>query len=189
VVARKDEFCGRIDRLHERIWAAARRRVQLARTRVHLITGRPGFAGVPGRVAMRGRLVAELGHALARSSRETARAYGRRLHQLERQLVMFDPRRRLAEIRGRLTTVDGRLRAAVVRRHDREDARFRNVAAQLDALSPLAVLGRGYAVCWDEKRTRALRDATDVTAGDRVFVTLARGELDCEVRSAGRAGR
>jgi exodeoxyribonuclease VII large subunit len=185
VVARKDEFYGRIDRLHERVFAAARRRVQIARTRVHFITGRPAFAGVPGRLAMRGRHVAELRHALARSGRETTRSSGRRLHQLERQLALSDPRRRLAECKGRLVAVDGRLGGAVSRRHHRADARFRSAAARLDALSPLAVLGRGYAVCWDAERTKVMRDAAEVTAGDRVFVTLARGELDCQVVSSG----
>jgi len=44
------------------------------------------------------------------------------------------------------------------------------------------VLGRGYAVCWNGDRTAIVRDAGTVKGGDRVRVTLARGELDCEVR-------
>src|SRR5947208_2058306 len=55
VVSAKDEFCGRIDRLLGRLGAAARARVQGLSRRVHVITGRPSFAGFPGRVAMRGR--------------------------------------------------------------------------------------------------------------------------------------
>ena len=53
--------------------------------------------------------------------------------------------------------------------------------ANLHSLSPLAVLGRGYAVCWDDTRTRMIRRATDVNAGDAVRVTLGEGELACEV--------
>jgi exodeoxyribonuclease VII large subunit len=52
----------------------------------------------------------------------------------------------------------------------------------LESLSPLAVLGRGYAVCWDASRTRVIRDAAAMSAGDRVRVTLQQGELECEVR-------
>src|SRR5919198_1168858 len=59
VVTRKDEFCGRIDRLHDRLGAAARGRVQGLSRRVHMIDGRPAFAGFPGRVAMRGRHTSE----------------------------------------------------------------------------------------------------------------------------------
>jgi len=44
------------------------------------------------------------------------------------------------------------------------------------------VLGRGYAVCWNADRTRVVRDAALVTRGDHVQVTLAKGELTCEVR-------
>ncbi len=61
------------------------------------------------------------------------------------------------------------------------DSRFKALAARLDGLSPLAVLGRGYAVCWDDERTRILRDASTVKAGEHVRVTLANGELRCAV--------
>ena len=65
---------------------------------------------------------------------------------------------------------------------DRPDALPSGRQGRLETLSPLAVLGRGYAVCWNADRTQALRDAADVARGDRVRVTLAKGELDCEVR-------
>jgi exonuclease VII large subunit len=45
------------------------------------------------------------------------------------------------------------------------------------------VLGRGYAVAWNADRTRVLRDAATVAPGETVRVTLASGELECEVRS------
>jgi len=45
------------------------------------------------------------------------------------------------------------------------------------------VLARGYAVCWNDDRTRVIRDASTVEAGDGVTITLDKGELDCQVRA------
>jgi len=184
VVSRKDEFFGRIDRLSDRLRAAARGRVQRLSRRVHVADSRPAFAGQPGRVAMRGRHAAELTHALARLVRASLATRDRRLHQLERQLTTFDAGRRLAAIRTRLVTSDGRMRSAATRRQDRARAQFQETAGRLDTLSPLAVLGRGYAVAWNADKTRVLRDGSAVAPGDTVHVTLARGELECEVHSS-----
>ena len=108
---------------------------------------------------------------------------------LERQLATFDAGRRLASIRTRLVASRGRLDSAVRRRQHRAAAQFGNVAGRLDTLSPLAVLGRGYAVAWNADKTRALRDAAAVAPGDSIHVTLSRGELHCEVRAADPTSR
>jgi exodeoxyribonuclease VII large subunit len=77
--------------------------------------------------------------------------------------------------------MDGRLRQTGQRHVQTADARTRELAARLHALSPLAVLGRGYAVCWNDARTSIIRSASSVTPGDAVRVTVAEGELRCEV--------
>jgi exodeoxyribonuclease VII large subunit len=56
-------------------------------------------------------------------------------------------------------------------------------AARLEDLSPLAILGRGYAVCYEHDGT-ILRSVARVTPGDRVDVRLAEGVLGCIVESA-----
>jgi exodeoxyribonuclease VII large subunit len=185
VVAAKDQFRARIDRLHDRLRAAARARVQGLSRRVHMVDGRPAFAGFRGRVAMRGRHAAELSHALARIVRAALAGRERRRLQLERQLSAFDAGRRLAGIRTRLVASRGRLETAVRRRQHKAAAQLGNVAGRLDTLSPLAVLGRGYAVAWNADRTRIIRDASTVAPGDTIHVTLSEGTLDCEVRSSG----
>jgi exodeoxyribonuclease VII large subunit len=183
VVARKDQFCARIDRLRDRLRAAARGHVQALGRRVQLVESRPAMAGFRARTAMRGRLAAELTHALASAVRAGLGVRARRLQTVQRQLAAFGVERRLADIRTRLVAAEGKLSAAANRRVHRADAQLRGCASRLETLSPLAVLGRGYAVCWDADRARAIRDATDVAAGDTVHVRLAKGELDCEVRS------
>ncbi len=182
VVSAKDEFVARIDRLRDRLRAAVRGRVQALSRRVHVLSGRPAIGGFPGRIAMRGRHAAELSHALARIVRSQAAGRDRRLQQLQRRLDAGDLGKRFAAIRTRLATAEGRLVSGMVRRLHHAESRLRSCAGRLETLSPLAVLGRGYAVCWNADRTRALRDAALAAPGDRVRVTLARGELDCEVQ-------
>ena len=134
------------------------------------------------RLALRSRDVTELTHRLNRGMRTRLSGRERILVLLRRQLESFDLGRRLAGFRTRLATADGKLRTTIVRRNDRAQARLREHVGRLESLSPLAVLGRGYAVAWNSDRTRALRRADEVNTGDRIRVTLASGELECDVR-------
>jgi exodeoxyribonuclease VII large subunit len=59
-------------------------------------------------------------------------------------------------------------------------------AASLDALSPLAVLQRGYAIAQDDAGV-LLRDAGLVAVGDPVRVRLAKGILKTRVESVERS--
>ncbi len=182
VVAAKEEFSGRIDRQARRLAAAMASCVERRRTRVHLLTTRRGLASFPARLAMRGRHGAELTHRLQSA---IAALIGRREREFRThslRLEAHDLRRRLASIHGKLEAVSGRLSAAVRRRHDRAQARLGSAVARLDSLSPLAVLGRGYAVCWNEERTAIVRRASSVQSGDQVHVTLQEGSLTCQVQ-------
>ncbi len=183
VVSRHEDFCGNVDRLSHRLAAAMRARTRRLELRVRALEARPGYAGFHGRLAMRGRHAAELTHEMRRAVRVSL-ARGERSYQaLRLTLETFNLRRRLGQIRTRLVTDEGRLAAAGVKRRHAADARLRGTAARLESLSPLAVLGRGYAVCWNEDRTAIVRDAATVNPGDRVRVTLDRGELQAEVKS------
>jgi exodeoxyribonuclease VII large subunit len=149
---------------------------------VHVLSSRPALAGFPTRVALRGRHVTESTHRLQQHARGIVGARRRHLDRLRRTVESFDLGRQMGAIRTRLATVDGRLQAAIGRRCDRAGGRLRERIGRLESLSPLAVLSRGYAVAWNADRTRALRAATEVSDGENIRVTLAEGELDCEVR-------
>jgi exodeoxyribonuclease VII large subunit len=181
VVAAKDEFCSRIERLNHRLSAVARSGLQRRRAALHTVTARRGFAGWQARVAMHGRRAAELAHQLRRAALARISRRDREYRAIQERLESHDLRRRLATIRGRLQAADGRLSAVAIRSRDRADSTFRVLAGRLENLSPLGVLARGYAVCWNDDHSKVIRDAARVDPGSIVHVTLHKGEISCEV--------
>ena len=181
VVAGKDEIAARIRNLEQRLRSAARDGLQRRRATVHLLQARPGLAGWPTRVAVRGRQVGELTHRLARAARGGAARRERRLHELRLRLEARDLRRRIDGIRARLRAAHDGMSAALRAVQRAREARLRVAAGRLETLSPLGVLARGYAVCWDAGRSSIIRDAAQVAAGEEVHVTLHSGALDCTV--------
>ena len=87
---------------------------------------------------------------------------------------------RVAAQRTRFSVLCTARDAAITSRLDDERAKLMVAVASLDALSPLAVLKRGYALAQDEDG-RLLRDARRVRVGDAVRLRLAEGALRCRV--------
>ena len=115
---------------------------------------------------------------------QTMRRYLTGLRHRERVLQMrltkvdlFQTIARNAEI---LAGKGNRLRSAVFAWLRGRRARLELLAGRMNALSPLAILERGYAICRGEEGA-ILRDAGTVAAGARIDVKLARGELACRV--------
>ena len=207
VVARKTDLEARIGQAARRLAAALRDTVARRRTAVDLVRRRPGLASFPARIAMRDRWVDDLTRRLVDGVRGAAGRRARRLALLRERLEALDVGLRLARMRTRLEMADARLArgmtdGATARRRrleavdaraaraaaDRNAVRRRRLeaaAARLEALSPLGVLARGFAVCWNDDRTAIIRRARDVAAGETVRITLQEGELRCDVRESG----
>ena len=181
VASRYEEVCGRLLRQRERLRSALGSRVLRLRGRVQRLESAPALAGWPGRLAMRGRHVAETTHALQRAVRGSLDRAARRLAGLHNRLEARDLRRRVGLARGRLMQADGRSRAAMIHVQHRRQAQLAALAGRLDSLSPLAVLGRGYALCWDADAQTLVRDAAALGPGDRVRVVVSRGAFEASV--------
>jgi exodeoxyribonuclease VII large subunit len=126
-----------------------------------------------------------------------------RLAELHQRLMRLDPRSVLRHDQRQLAVLIAKLRDAgrlpVRRRRDRVVAlRFRlqgrgrpmvhearaayaELCAQLDALSPLRVLERGYAIALHESTGRAVRSQSEVKEGDRLRVRVSDGEFGAKV--------
>jgi exodeoxyribonuclease VII large subunit len=87
---------------------------------------------------------------------------------------------RLANARMRFDTAHSSCSGLMDTRLDEARSRLGLAAASLDALSPLAVLQRGYAIAQDHAG-HLLRDAQSVSVGDSIRVRLAKGRLDARV--------
>ena len=181
VVAGLDELLGRVDQLSDRLRATLRDTVRRLLTSVLELDRRPGVAGWPARLAIRGRHAAELTHTLTQATRSTLVTRERRLRSAQLKLEAHEPGRRLEASRTRLVVAGERLGAAIVHRRQRLEGRLGDLTGRLEALSPLGVLARGYAVCWNANRTAIVRDASAVSVGDDVAITLRQGQLTCTV--------
>jgi exodeoxyribonuclease VII large subunit len=86
-------------------------------------------------------------------------------------------RARMGDARARLDRLADRARLAIGRDLEGRRQRLARLAASLDALSPLAVLARGYSLTFNADATTLLRSADEVQPGDLVQTRLARGRL------------
>lgn len=117
---------------------------------------------------------------MARGVTRQLKASQERLDSLAQKRVLTDPAALIADKGMQLDHLQHRLAAAMRAVTDRESGRFAALAASLDALSPLRVLGRGYALAQTEDGT-VLRSAAQTAAGERIRVRLAQGQLVCDV--------
>lgn len=128
------------------------------------------------------------------SQRRAFRAPLERVHDLERRLDELGERldgskgRFVRELNRRLDDLAAWVQRAAAVRLQRAHDRLAAGAARLEAVSPLAVLGRGYSLTQTEGGA-VVRDAAALKPGDRVRTRLLRGEVVCRVESIREGGR
>jgi exodeoxyribonuclease VII large subunit len=103
------------------------------------------------------------------------------LERVAHHRALAEPAQRLRRIAQDLDQWDERAMLALTRRVERSRERMSRVAAHLQAVSPLAVLSRGYSITSREGARETLRGVDGVAAGERIVTRLAAGSLVSEV--------
>jgi exodeoxyribonuclease VII large subunit len=109
------------------------------------------------------------------SARETLRGLVKRL---------ADPSRKLRDHQQRLDDLSIDLLRRFQERLRQDKNRLSECAARLNALSPLAVLDRGYAIAHKLPEEQIVKRADDLTVGDRLRITFSQGKSICRVEKS-----
>jgi exodeoxyribonuclease VII large subunit len=120
--------------------------------------------------------------SVTRAVEKSLAAKRRTLDHLRAELAAGHPAVHVREVRGRLATLTARLTLLGHGCLRRERSRLATLTARLQALSPLEVLERGYSILLDAEG-RAVREVSQVRAGESVAVRLWRGRLRARVES------
>ncbi len=131
-------------------------------------------------LSRRAQRVDDLEFGLRSVARNMLDARLKRFADCKRRLEASDLRLRFAKNRHRQELLHARLHKAIGTRLWNARRAHESLQAHLTQLSPLAVLGRGYAIVQAADR-RILRSSLETSPGEQVHIRLHRGELDAAV--------
>jgi exodeoxyribonuclease VII large subunit len=159
-------------------------RAQLAEDRVRLQRVERALGDPRLAIAVKQQSVDDAMERLDRWARRSLDGRRQKIAQLAARLAPHDPRVAIPKQRGVLHRVSDRLDAAMRAQVARRGASLEQLAARLDAMSPLKVLARGYAIATKEDG-RAVRGPADVKPAERIDLRLARGTIAAIVTDVG----
>lgn len=126
--------------------------------------------------------VASLTYRLAKSSESLVMAKKYQLQRLERSATLQRPYHLVERLKQLIDEKEYRLENFVKNYFRIEQEKLNNKIVRLEAISPLRILAKGYAVCLAEKTEKAVTDSADLTVGDYVnlkfFKGFARGKIE-----------
>ena len=181
VIHSKLELGERVANLRQRASRAMRYQLLLSRNALTALSQQGTFARMRDLIARRGQRVDELVFRLAEAQRKHLRAYHRRLDTASARVRAHDLRAKLAGMRRDVLAKTGALSAVTRNLLLQYRSSLERLSAQLEALSPLAILERGYALVFDSNGI-LINNAEQVRPGDSVRTRLAHGEFTADVK-------
>ncbi len=189
VVRSKRDLAERLDGLLARLRAALREAVSARRESLHRTGADRAFQAARADLRDRMQRVDDQTHRLRLSLDRRAQRWRHEVDVLTQRIAPRQLAARLMARRAAAVSNARLLRSAVGSAVDRPRERVASFGQRLHALSPLAVLERGYAICRLEPVGAILKDAEAASPGDAVSVRLHRGDLSCEVKEVRHATR
>jgi exodeoxyribonuclease VII large subunit len=203
VVAAKHELDERLSTLHKRLARATQYRLLLAHNTLSRLTQHAAFARMKDSIARRQQRLDDRVHRLVQAQAQNLARTRRQLESLDARLRHQDMRIRLGNVRrelsGREAALSTAMSSLLARRQVQLDrpvealgraadtfmlqkhSRLLGLDRSLQALSPKAVLARGYALVFDENGT-LIKKASQLAAGDQVRTELGEGRFTSDVR-------
>ncbi len=180
VAAREDQICATLAQTGHTLSRLMRYKIVTARTRVQEQALSQAFDEVRGRLRDAASTTNSARHRLQILLNQAIRSAHLRSDALSRSLTPVQLRARFNEARVRFEAAHAGCNSAIANQMDDAKNRLGLAAASLDALSPLAVLQRGFSIAQKEDGT-LLRDANSVSLGDKIKVRLAKGRIAARV--------
>ncbi len=126
--------------------------------------------------------IAALKRSLVQNMTRILQISEHRLKALAQHPFLKSPRRMYEEFTRRLDEAASELERAFKAKLDILENRLALQSGRLDALSPLKVLARGYAVARKWPNLQVIRSEKDVQTKDVILLRLSLGEIFCEVK-------
>ncbi len=173
----------RVMSLERRVHRAAEFHLMRARQRLDRLSAGQVLARLETSINRRAQRVDELRFRLDYANTRFQRHHAARLAALETRLRRHDPTVRLHHIARRLETAKTRLAALSTQLTTQRRTRLERATLRLDALSPLAVLSRGYAIVYSQEG-HILTSPIAAAAGSEITARLAEGTITARVLPA-----
>ncbi len=125
----------------------------------------------------------EFEQRLLRAQQWSLERHGKRLQQLRLRLEHHAPRERIAHHRHCLQSHQQQIMHTMRHRISQHQQQLSQLSHTLDALSPLAVLGRGYSITFNAEK-KVIQSRSEVSPGDTVETRLNDGSILSQVLSS-----
>ena len=180
VIRSRQEIEDQAETLRQRLARAVRYRLLIAKQTLTQIAQHGAFARMMDGINQRQQRLDDLSFRLEKSERRLIEQHRRRWEHASAAVRHYDARRVLAGMRQRLGSQTAALSGAARAVFLRHRSRLEQLQRQLQALSPTAILERGYALVFDASG-KLMKNAQHAQPGDEISARLARGVITARV--------